>query len=278
MPKIHPTAVIEHGAQIADDVEVGPFCYVGAKATIGEGCRLVSHVVVIGRTTLGKHNTVWPQAVLGADPQDLKFHGEDSQLVVGDHNQIRESVTMQLGTENGGWYTRVGSHNLIMVGCHVAHDCEVGDHVVMANSVGLAGHVIVEDYASIGGAVGVHHFVTFGAHCFVGGMSRIVHDVPPFMIAEGDPAAVRAINSVGLVRRGFSQQQLDTLKSAHKRLFRGAERTELSMPQRLAELESIHPEDANIRKIVAAIRNSLADRNGRYRESLRRDGHAAARK
>ena len=275
MPKIHPTAVVEPGAQLADDVVVGPFCFVGEKATIGQGTRLVSHVAILGRTTLGVHNTVWPQAVLGADPQDLKFHGEDSQLVVGDHNQIREAVTMQLGTENGGWFTRVGSRNLIMVGCHVAHDCEVGDHVVMANAVGLAGHVVVEDHASIGGAVGVHHFVTFGAHCFVGGMSRIVHDVPPFMIAEGDPAAVRAVNTIGLSRRGFTPQQLDILKSAHRRLYRGAgERSELSMPQRLADLESIHPGDKLIAQLVTSVRNSLGGHNGRYRESLRRDARA----
>lgn len=276
MPKIHPTSVVDPKASIADDVEIGPLCHVGAKVTLGEGTRLVSHVVIIGRTTLGKNNTVWPQAVLGADPQDLKFKGEDSQLVIGDSNQIREAVTMQLGTENGGWYTRVGSHNLIMVGCHVAHDCEVGDHVVMANAVGLAGHVIVEDHASIGGAVGVHHFVTFGAHCFVGGMSRIVHDVPPFMIAEGDPAAVRAVNTIGLSRRGFSPQQLETLKSAHRRLFRAAGGpADQSMQQRLADLEALHPDDKNIRQLVTSIRHSINGHNGRYRESLRKDPRVA---
>jgi len=272
MPKIHPTAVIEPGAQLADDAVIGPFCFVGSKVTIGAGTRLVSHVAILGRTTLGKHNTVWPQAVLGADPQDLKFRGEDSQLVIGDHNQIRESVTMQLGTENGGWYTRVGSHNLIMVGCHVAHDCEVGDHVVMANAVGLAGHVIVEDHASIGGAVGVHHFVTFGAHCFVGGMSRIVHDVPPFMIAEGDPAAVRAINIIGLTRRGFTPIQIETLKSAHRRLFRGSgERAERSMSQRLDDLIADYPDEQVVARLVTSMRNAISGHNGRYRESLRKD-------
>src|SRR5690606_25233950 len=159
----------------------GPLCYVGPNVTIAPGTRLVSHVSVLGRTTIAADNTFWPGAVAGAEPQDLKFHGEDSELVIGSHNDIRECATLRLGTANGGNVTRIGHHNLAMACAHVGHDGALGDHVVLANAVHLAGQIHVEAAANLGGASAVHHYVTVGRSAFVGGMTRVVHDVPPFM-------------------------------------------------------------------------------------------------
>lgn len=272
MPQIHPTAVIDRGAQIADDAQIGPFCYVGPKVTLGAGCKLVAHVTLLGKTTLGRDNTLWPQVVLGADPQDLKFRGEETQLIVGDRNDIREMVTAHTGTANGGGLTRIGDDNLLMGGVHVAHDCELGSHIIIANNVALAGHVHVEDYANIGGAVGVHHFATLGRYCFIGGMSRIVHDVPPFMIIEGNPASVRGVNNIGLERRRFSRESIDRLRLCFRRLFRDKLAADgASLLQRLATLEGEFPDDDCVRVLAQSLRNSSAGLYGRYRESLRAD-------
>lgn len=273
MPTIHPTSVVEPGAQLAEDVNIGPFCYVGGGAVIGAGTRLVSHVTVIGRTSLGAHNVVWPQAVLGGDPQDLKFKGEDSQLIIGDHNHIRESVTIHKGTDHGGGLTQVGSHNLIMIGCHIAHDCIVGNHVVMANAVGLAGHIRIEDHAAIGGFAGFHHFVTVGQYAYVGGVSRIVHDVPPYMVVEGNPQRVRGVNMIGLSRHGFDDDTKDHLKDAWRKLYRhAAEHNGVgSTKQALAELTQLYPDDTHIARLVEAVQHTAEGIHGRYLESLRKD-------
>jgi len=277
MNQVHPTAVIEDGAQIADDAHVGPMCYVGANATLGSGTRLISHVVVLGRTTLGKSNTVWPHTVLGGQPQDFKYRGEDSQLVIGDNNEIRESVTIHLGTDNGGGVTRIGSDNLLMVGTHVAHDCVIGDHVVLANLVQLAGHIHIEDHVVISGASGFHHFVTVGQYAFVGGMSRVVHDVPPFMILEGHPSKVRGVNTIGLTRNQFPQETIRRLKDAYRRLFRSsaangkdADSTS-NMAQALAKLQDDYPDDECIMLLARFIKHSSIGLFGRYREGQRQD-------
>lgn len=279
MSNIHPTAVIELGARIADTAAVGPYCYVGSRTAIGPGTRLVSHVTVLGRTTLGADNTVWPQATLGADPQDLKFRGEDSTLEIGDRNVIRESVTMHLGTANGGGVTRVGSDNLFMVGSHVAHDCVIGSHVIMANAVHLAGHIHVEDHVVISGATGVHHYVTVGQYAFIGGMTRIVHDVPPFMIVEGNPSTVRGVNTVGLTRHKFAQDTIDTLKEAYRRLFRknNSDGCVQPMAESLNSLETEYPGDDCVRLLVQFLRNSAVGLHGRFRESLRLDDRRKSR-
>ncbi len=277
MSYIHPTAVIDPGAQLAEGVHIGPFCYVGPLAVVGSRTRLVSHVAVLGRTTLGAGNTVWPQATLGADPQDLKFQGEDSHLVIGDENDIREGVTIHLGTQNGGGVTRVGDHNLLMVGTHIAHDCVVGSHTVIANSVHLAGHVSVEDHVVISGASAVHHYVTIGQYAFIGGMTRVVHDVPPFMILEGNPAKVRGVNLIGLRRHRFPEDSVARLKDAHRRLFRRDSRGEedsgepANMSENLAELEAEYADDRCIESLVRFIRNASIGVYGRSRESLRTD-------
>lgn len=270
---IHPSAVIEAGAELGEDVVVGPFCYVGPKVRIGARTRLISHVTIVGRTTLGSDNVVWPQCVLGGDPQDLKFHGEDSELVIGDRNALREGVTIHKGTENGGNITRVGSDNLIMVDCHIAHDCIIGSHVVMANCVGMAGHIVVEDHAAIGGYAGFHHFVTVGQYAYVGGVSRIVHDVPPYMVVEGNPQKVRGVNMIGLTRHGFDERTKDRLKHAWRKLYKHAvEHNGVGVTARAAaELLTDFPDDPVIARLVQAVRNTAAGVHGRHLEAKRCD-------
>jgi UDP-N-acetylglucosamine acyltransferase len=273
MAQIHPTAVVETGAELAEDVVVGPFCHVGPKAVIGAGTRLLSHVAIHGRTTLGEANTVWPFVTLGGTPQDLKYKGEDSQLFIGNHNEVRENVTIHKGTDNDNGITIVGDHNLLMVGCHVGHDCILHDHIIMANSVLLAGHVEVKSHAAIGGAAALHHFVTVGEYAYVGGMTRIVADVPPFMLVEGNPARIRNVNKIKLLRYQFPEDQIAVLVGAFRRLFRHAENDQL--PGRsnavLAELEAEHSANPHIRLLVDAVRRSGEGIHGRYRETLRQD-------
>ncbi len=194
MTQIHPTAIIHPSAEIEDSVLVGPHSVIGPEVVIGAGTILHNHVTIQSLTTIGRDNMIYPFAVLGADPQDRKWDGERATCQIGDCNCIREHVTIHRGTGNGGGVTTIGSDNLIMVAAHIAHDCRLGDHITIANQVMLAGHVRVEDGASAGGGAGIHHFVTIGTCAFVGGLARITRDVPPFMIVEGNPAEVRAIN------------------------------------------------------------------------------------
>ncbi len=272
MPTIHPSSVIEDGAQIAEDAVVGPFSRVGPRATLGPGTRLVSHVCILGRTTLGCGNTVWPFATLGADPQDLKFKGEDSQLVIGDHNDIRENVTIHKGTNNDQGATVLGDHNLIMAYTHLGHDCVVGSHTVISNGVQFAGHVHLADHATIGGATACHHFVTIGQYAYVGGMTRIVADVPPFMIAEGNPSRIRGINAIGLKRHGFAPDAEKRLKHAWKLLFKRASEDEGGASSTLMDqLLATYDGDWMVKALVDAIRKSAKGAHGRYREKLRKD-------
>ncbi len=257
---------------LADDVEVGPLCYVGPNVTIGAGTRLISHVSILGRTTLGCDNTVWPQAVLGGTPQDLKYRGEDSQLIIGDHNEFRETVTIHRGTDADHGKTMVGNDNLIMVGCHIAHDCVIGDHVIMANIAQLAGHVKIENHARLAGACAIHHFVTVGQYAFVGGMTRITNDVPPFMIVEGNPSKVRGPNTILLERNAFPAQTVTALRDAFKKLFRTHNNEPgLNMAAHLDGLIEQYPDDACIHQLVGFIRNKMVGLHGRYRENLRHD-------
>lgn len=219
MTKIHPTAIVDASAELDDDVVIGPYCVVGPNVTIGRGTCLHNHVSITGPTTIGRDNIFYPFSVIGADPQDLKFFGEHAVCLIGDRNVIREHVTIHRGTRNGGGVTRVGNDNLLMVSAHIAHDCSVGSHCVIANQVMVAGHVVIEDYVNIGGGVGIHHFVTVHQFAFIGGLTRIKKDIPPFMVIDGDPAEVRGVNVVGLTRRRFSPDEINALKDACKRLF-----------------------------------------------------------
>ncbi len=216
---IHPTAVIEQGAQLGQDVKIGPYCVVGPHVRLGDRVELKSHVVVDGYTTIGAETIVWPFASLGHQPQDLKFKGEKSELIIGARNKIREHVTMNPGTEGGGMKTVVGDNCLFMAASHVAHDCKVGNNVILANNATLAGHVEVGDFCIIGGLSAVHQFVRIGSYAMIGGMSGVEYDVIPFGLVKGERAQLAGLNYVGLERRGYTKEQIQSLMKAFKQLF-----------------------------------------------------------
>jgi len=266
--KAHPTALVDPRAHLSENVEIGPYSVVGPGVTIGPGSVIMNHVTIIGRTTLGANNTVYPYAVLGGKPQDLKYRGEDTQVVIGDGNTFREFVTVNIGTAGGGGVTKIGNGGLYMAGCHVAHDCELGDHVVIANNVLLAGHVRIEDYVGMSAYVGLHHFVTVGRHAFVGGFSRISVDVPPFMVVSGVPLSVVSTNAVGLRRRGIQDSTLLALREAHRLIWRSG----LPRPEAMAQIEKRYPNDQEIRYLIEFMRAIDRGKNGRAREALRGAG------
>lgn len=215
----HASSVVDPAAKLGSDVEIGPFCVVGPNVELGDGCKLHSHVVIEGNTVLGSGCEVFPFASLGHIPQDLKFCGEDSQLVIGSNNRIREYVTMNPGTEGGGMVTRVGSNGLFMAQAHVAHDCQIGDNVIMANGATLAGHCVVGDHAILGGLSAVHQFVRIGKHAFIGGMSGVENDVIPFGMVVGPRASLKGLNVIGIKRSGFDRSELKYLREAYDLLF-----------------------------------------------------------
>lgn len=216
---IHPTAIIEKGAHLGEGVKIGPYCCVGSKVTIGDGVILHSHVVLEGNTTIGEETEIFPFASIGHVTQDKKYQGENSQLVIGKNNKIREYVTMQAGTAGDKMKTEVGDHGLFMAGVHVAHDCIVGNHVIMANNATLAGHVTVGDYAIIGGLAAIHQFVRIGAYSIIGGLSAVAYDVVPYGLVKGARAGLLGLNLVGLKRHNFSREDIDTLQKAYKDIF-----------------------------------------------------------
>jgi UDP-N-acetylglucosamine acyltransferase len=222
MPQIHPTAIVAPGARLAEDVAVGPYCIVGPEVTLAAGVVLRSHAVVDGYTTIGDGTQVFPFASLGLEPQDLKYQGESSELVIGRNNTIREYATMNPGTAGGGMITRIGDDCLFMVGAHVAHDCQIGNHVIMANNATLAGHVIVEEYAVLGGLCAVHQYVRIGKHAMIGGMSGVERDVIPYGQVMGDRARLCGLNIIGMQRRGFSREDIQALRNAYQFLFSSA--------------------------------------------------------
>jgi len=217
--QIHPTAIVARGAELDAGVEVGPYSTVGSHVKIGRGTWVGSHATIGGTTTLGAGNRIFPYASVGSAPQDKKYHGEDSRLVMGDRNHVREFASLSLGTEGGGMETLVGSDNLFMNSSHVGHDCRIGNHVVLANGVPLAGHVLIDDHAIVSGLAAVAQFVRVGESAFIGGGSMVVMDVPPYCMANGDRAKLVGLNVVGLERRGFGAEQVSALKRAYRLLF-----------------------------------------------------------
>ena len=217
--EIHPTALVAEGAELADGVSVGPFCVVGPKVRLGRGTKLHSHVVIEGSTELGENNQVYPFAVLGGPPQHTAYKGEDTRLVIGDNNLIREHATMNLGTVNGGGVTRVGSDGLYMIESHVGHDCVVGDHVILTKQATLGGHCQIGDYVIVGGLAAVHQFTRVGRHAMIGGLAAVVKDVIPYGSVWGNHAHLEGLNLVGLKRRGFSRESINTLRAAYRLLF-----------------------------------------------------------
>ena len=219
MPQIHPTAIVAPGAMLAETVVIGPYCIVGEDVSLGPRVTLRSHVVIDGRTSIGEGTQLFPFASIGLEPQDLKYRGERSELVIGRNNTIREYVTINPGTEGGGMITRIGDGSLFMVGAHVAHDCQIGNHVVMANNATLGGHVVVEDYAVLGGLCAVHQYVRIGRHAMIGGMSGVERDVIPYGQVMGDRARLCGLNIIGMQRRGFSREDIQAMRNAYQFLF-----------------------------------------------------------
>ncbi|WP_025898997.1 acyl-ACP--UDP-N-acetylglucosamine O-acyltransferase [Sneathiella glossodoripedis] len=219
MSNIHPSAVVEEGAQIHSDAIIGPFCVVERGVSIGAGTELKSHVALAGKTTIGENCTIFPFASIGHAPQDLKFHGEDSEVIIGDRCVIREHATINPGTEGGGLLTKIGNDCLIMIGAHVAHDCLIGNNVILVNNATLGGHVTLEDFAIIGGLSAVHQFVRIGAHAMVGGASGVETDIIPFGSATGNRAILAGLNLTGMKRRNFPREEIHALRNAYKELF-----------------------------------------------------------
>jgi UDP-N-acetylglucosamine acyltransferase len=215
---VHPTAIVDDGAEIGTDVSIGPYCVLGPNVTIGDGARLGPHVVIERDTSIGEACRLHAGSVVGGDPQDLKYGGEATRLEVGARTVIRECATLNRGTGEGG-VTRVGSDCLLMAYSHVAHDCVIGDHVVLSNAVEMAGHVRIEDWVVVGGLTAIHQFTRIGQHAFVGGATAVRKDIPPFVKASGDPASLYGLNSVGLQRRGFSLEVRSSLRRVYRLLF-----------------------------------------------------------
>jgi len=220
MALIHPTAIVDPAARLADDVSVGPYAVIGADVTVGAGTTIGAHCVIEGPTTLGCDNRISSHAALGCAPQDMKYRGEPTQLHVGDRNTIFQFCTLSRGTTQDGGVTRVGSDNWIMAYVHVAHDVQLGNHTILANNATLAGHVHVGDWAIVGGLTGVHQFCKIGAHVMTGFQSHVSQDVPPFMTVSGNPLAVHGFNAEGLRRRGFSRERIALVKQMHRLLYR----------------------------------------------------------
>jgi UDP-N-acetylglucosamine acyltransferase len=263
--RIHPTAVVAAGAELGADVEIGPHSVVGPKVVIGDRTRIGPQVVLDGRTRIGEDNLIVGQASLGGPPQDLSYRGEPTELWIGDRNTIREFVTINRGTVKGGGITRVGSDCLLMACCHVAHDCDLADRIIMANNVLLAGHVRVEEQANISGGAAAHHFVTIGAFCYVGGMTRMVQDVPPYMILEGHPSRVRGVNVIGLQRGGFAESEIEALRHAFRVIWRSGDPRHST----LLELKTNADGSRALDHLVASLVNTEKGAKGRYRECLR---------
>ncbi len=211
---------IDPRAEIDDDVEIGPFCVIGPRVRIGRGTRLENSVTLMGSVELGQFNHVYPGVVIGGEPQDVSYAGGDTRVIVGDHNIIRECVTINRGSEKEDGITAVGDHNFLMACSHVAHDCKLGNHIIITNATLLGGHVHIHDHATLSGGVAVHHFSTVGAYSVIAGLSGVRHDVPPYMLVEGVPARPRCVNVVALKRKNFTAETIEALSQAHRLLFR----------------------------------------------------------
>ncbi|MAS92348.1 MAG: acyl-[acyl-carrier-protein]--UDP-N-acetylglucosamine O-acyltransferase [Verrucomicrobiales bacterium] len=254
--EIHPTAIIDPKAELGDDIVIGPYCVIYAGVKIGDGCRLQNHVTIDGPTEIGTGNTFYAYSSIGQRSQDLKYSAEPTYLKIGDNNTFREFCTMNRATAPGD-ATVIGSHCNFLAYSHVGHDSIVGDHVIFSNNGTLGGHVVVGDYAILGGLAGVHQFCRIGPHAIIGGCAKVVQDIPPFMTADGSPAKVRAINSVGLKRRGYSEESIRSVKKAHRILYR----EKLNTSEALAALKEIENPTAEVKSIidfVAATERGLA--------------------
>ena len=250
MASIHETAVVDSGANLGADVSVGPYCVIGPDVPLGDGVALKAHVVVDGLTEVGGGTQIFPFSSIGLPPQDLKYAGEKSRLVIGRNNVIREHVTMNPGTEGGGMETRVGDNGLFMIGVHIAHDCIIGNHVIMANNATLAGHVSIGDFAVVGGLAAVHQFVRIGEHSMIGGLSGVEHDVIPFGSVMGERASLSGLNIVGLKRRGFDRDTIHGIRAAYRALFEG----DGTLEERLEQVAGQFADNVVVQQVTTFIR------------------------
>lgn len=292
MPRISPTATVAPQAQIADEVEIGPGCYVGPDVRIGSGSRLIANVTILGNTHIGERNLFYPGCVIGAAPQDLKYTGTPTRLVIGDDNIFREGVTAHTGTEVAGGLTEIGNHNQFQVGSHIAHDVRVGNHCILSNQVQIAGHVHIEDHVTVSGLVGVQQFVTIGQYSFITGMARCTIDTPPYMIF-GFEGNVQGVNIKGLGRWGFDESTIQQLRDLCKKLFPRKnqaaavfglrslyrimpfikdDKATISLARRIRECETNGKLDYHGQYLINFLKRSIFQGvHGRYLESLRRD-------
>jgi len=246
---IHPTAIVEDGAKLGNDVEVGPYCLVGKDVTLGDGVEMLSHAVVTGRTSVGPRARIFPFASIGHRPQDLKYAGEPSTLEIGADVTIREHVTINPGTAGGGMITRIGDRCLIMIGAHIGHDCIIGSNCVLSNNVTFAGHCRVDDYVVMSGYSGATQFVHIGAHAFVGGLSKVEKHLIPYGTAVGNPAELSGLNLVGLKRRGFDREAIHNLRTAYRMIFA----SEGTLRERVDDAAAIFPNDQLVQDVVKFI-------------------------
>lgn len=250
---IHALAVVSPHASLGENVSIGPFCTVGEHVVLGDGCELISHVSIIGRTTIGKNNRFFPFASIGAEPQDLKYHGEPSEVIIGDNNSFREYTTVHRGTEGGGMVTRLGNNNLLQTYSHVAHDCQLGNDIVLAASALLAGHVEVHDGAIVGGMSAVHQFARVGKYAMLGAMCTALKDMPPFTIAGGGyHMSLSGLNVVGLKRRGLSNDDIRCLKEAYRLLFK----SKCLLKDRIQAVEDLQTHNSYVDELLAFVRSS----------------------
>jgi len=269
MTALHPSALVDPAAQLAPDVRVGPNCVIEGPVRLGPGCVLYPGVTILGHTSVGEGNVFFPGVVVGAPPQDLKFEGEVTYVEIGDRNHFREHVTVHPGTAKGGGLTRIGSDNLLMAGCHVAHDCRVGDRTILSNHVLLAGHVRVGDRAILNGASACHHFTTIGRLAYVGGLTRLTQDVHPFTVVEGHPARVRACNAVGMTRAGIPAEDVAVVRDAIFSILVSRRRSSAEEIDRVTREQAGHP---LVEELLASIRAAQGGRQGRAAEAPRRSG------
>lgn len=265
MAKISAMSVVDGSARIAEDVEIGPFCAVGPDTVIEAGCKLLSHVAVMGRTTVGRNNIFYPNSVVGAPPQDRKYHGEPTRLEIGEGNILREGVTIHIGTSCGAGCTRVGNGNLLMANSHIGHDAQFGDECVLANNVMIAGHVVCGSHVNLMGGAGIHHFVTIGDYAYIGGAARIHHDVPPFLKVDGADQ-IRGCNSVGLARAGVPQTEIDELEEACRKLFYRSK----PIARAMAEFDTMNGINHRVKILVEFLQRRGQSRHGRHLESVRK--------
>ena len=253
---IHKTAIVSDKAQISKNVEIGAFCVIGDNVKIDEGTILKSHVVIDGNTTIGKNNIIFPFATVGLVPQDLKFAGEQSQLIIGDNNAIREHVTIHLGTQDGGMITKIGNNCLLMVGVHIAHDCLIGNNVILANNATLAGHVHVGNNVVIGGLSAVHQFVRIGGGAMIGGMSGVENDVIPFGLVMGERAHLAGINLVGMKRQNISRDEIHALRNFYKQVFEND--GDINFLNRVAEISQDFSQNSTIKEVINFINSETS--------------------